>query len=242
LKADASKEGEGWSDSQVAEALDTSIDTVARTRQQLVEEGFEAVLVRKHSPASARRRIFDGAAEAKLIALACSEPPNKGRKRWTLQLLEEQVVELKIVDRASDNTIGRTLKNILKPHLQKQWVIPPDANAAFVAGMEDVLEVYQRPHDPEYPLVCLDETAKQLIAETRVPIPATPGQLARNGTANLFMMFAPLERWRHVEVTDRHRRRLRQGPQGLIRHALPESEEDHARARQPQHPQTGFTL
>ena len=109
LKADVSEAGEGWSDSQIAEALDTSIDTVARTRQQLVEEGFEAVLVRKHSPASARPRIFDGATEAKLIALACSEPP-KGRKRWTLQLLEEAVVELNIVDRASDNTIGRTLK------------------------------------------------------------------------------------------------------------------------------------
>src|SRR6202034_4339099 len=109
LKADVSEAGEGWSDSQIAEALDTSIDTVARTRQQLVEEGFEAVLVRKHSPASARPRIFDGATEAKLIALACSEPP-KGRKRWTLQLLEEAVVELNIVNRASDNTIGRTLK------------------------------------------------------------------------------------------------------------------------------------
>jgi hypothetical protein len=79
---------------------------VARTRQQLVEEGFEAVLVRKHSPASARPRIFDGAAKAKLIALACSEPP-KGRKRWTLQLLEEAVVDLNIVERASDNTIGQ---------------------------------------------------------------------------------------------------------------------------------------
>lgn len=109
LKADASEAGDGWSDSRIAAALDTSTDTVARARQQLVEEGFEAVLVRKHSPASARQRIFDGAAEAKLIALACSAPP-KGRKRWTLELLEEQVVELKIVDRASDNTIGRTLK------------------------------------------------------------------------------------------------------------------------------------
>jgi transposase len=109
LKADASEAGEGWSDSQIAAALDTSIDTVARTRQRLVEEGFEAVLVHKHSPASARPRIFDGAAEAKLIALACSRPP-KGRKRWTLQLLEEAVVELNIVERASDNTIGRTLK------------------------------------------------------------------------------------------------------------------------------------
>jgi hypothetical protein len=77
--------------------------------------------------------------------------------------------------------------------------------------MEDVLEVYQRPHDPECPVVCLDEASKQLITETRVPIPAKPGHPARhdyeyerNGTANLFMMFAPLEGWRHVEVTDRH--------------------------------------
>ena len=77
--------------------------------------------------------------------------------------------------------------------------------------MEDVLEVYHQPHDPECPLVCLDETSKQLVAETRVPIPAKPGRVARydyeyerNGTANLFMLFAPLEGWRHVEVTDRH--------------------------------------
>jgi transposase len=109
LKADAAEGGEALSDSQIAAAFNTSLATIARTRQQLVEEGFEAVLVRKHSPASARTRIFDGAAEAKLIALACSKPP-KGRKRWTLQLLEEHVVELKIVDHASDNTIGRTLK------------------------------------------------------------------------------------------------------------------------------------
>ena len=109
LKADAAEGGDGWSDSQIATALDISAATSARTRQQLVEEGFEAVLKRKHSPASARPRIFDGASEAKLIALACSEPP-KGRKRWTLKLLEGAVVELNIVDRASDNTIGRTLK------------------------------------------------------------------------------------------------------------------------------------
>ena len=109
LKADASEDGDGWSDSQIAEALDTSIDTVARTRQQLVEGGIDAVLNRRHSPNSARKPIFDGVAEAKLIALACSAPP-KGRKRWTLTLLESAVVELNIVDRASDNTIGRMLK------------------------------------------------------------------------------------------------------------------------------------
>ena len=112
LKADASEAGEAWSDSQIAEALDTSIDTIARARQQLVEGGLDAALTRKHSPRSARQRIFDGATEAKLIALACSAPP-KGRKRWTLTLLETAVVELNIVDRASDNTIGRTLKKTL---------------------------------------------------------------------------------------------------------------------------------
>ena len=109
LKADASEAGEAWSDSEIAAALETSVDTVARTRQELVEEGLEAALTRKHSPRSARPRIFDGAAEAKLIALACSPPP-QGRARWTLKLLETAVVELEIVERASDNTIGRTLK------------------------------------------------------------------------------------------------------------------------------------
>ncbi len=109
LKADASDAGEAWSDGQIAEALDTSADTIARTRQQLVEGGLDAALTRKHSPNSARKRIFDGVAEAKLIALACSAPP-KGRARWTLKLLESAVVKMDIVDRASDNTIGRTLK------------------------------------------------------------------------------------------------------------------------------------
>jgi hypothetical protein len=90
-------------------------------------------------------------------------------------------------------------------------VIPPEANAGFVAAMEDVLETYQRPRDPDRPLVCLDETSKQLIAETRAPIAPKPGRPARhdyeyqrNGVANLFMIFAPLEGWRRVEVTDRH--------------------------------------
>ncbi len=89
-------------------------------------------------------------------------------------------------------------------------MIPPEANAGFVAAMEDVLEVYTRPHDPARPLVCLDESSKQLIIETRTPVATAPGcparvdyEYARNGVANLFMIFAPLEGWRHVEVTDR---------------------------------------
>ncbi|CAN5439137.1 hypothetical protein BH11PLA2_BH11PLA2_44280 [soil metagenome] len=89
-------------------------------------------------------------------------------------------------------------------------MIPPEQNGDFVAAMEDVLEVYQRPHDPSRPVVCLDEQSKQLIRETRTPIPAAPGrpercdyEYERNGTANLFMLFEPLGGFREVKVTDR---------------------------------------
>jgi len=109
LKADVSEAGDGWSDNKIIAALDTSASMVYRVRKQLVEEGFEAVLSRKQRPMPAVPRIFDGEKEAKLIALACSKPP-KGRVRWTLRLLENKVVELGIVDHASDSTIGRTLK------------------------------------------------------------------------------------------------------------------------------------
>ena len=101
-------------------------------------------------------------------------------------------------------------KNELKPWLRKQWVIPPQANADFVCAMEDVLEVYTRPYDPARPVVCLDELSKQLVAETRIPIPVEPGQpervdyeYERRGTANLFLTGEPLAGRRHVTVTER---------------------------------------
>ena len=109
LKADVSEAGDGWSDGAISAALDTSINNVARTRQRLVEEGLEGALNRKYNPNSARPRIFDGAAEAKLLALTCSPAP-EGFARWSLRLLEEKVIELNIVEKASDNTIGRVLK------------------------------------------------------------------------------------------------------------------------------------
>ena len=210
LKADVSEAGEGWSDSAISAALDTSINNIGRTRRRLVEERMAAALTGKNNSNSARPRIFDGVAEAKLITLTCSPAP-EGFARWSLRLLEEKVVELNIVEKASVNTIGKTLKNVLKPHCNRQWVIPPDANSGFVAAMEDVLETYQKPRDPDRPLVCLDETSKQLIVETRAPIPARPGRAVRhdyeyerNGVTNIFMMFAPLEGWRQVKVTNRH--------------------------------------
>ena len=109
LKADVSKQGEGWSDSKIIKALNPSVSMVYRVRQQLVEEGFEAVLSRKQRATPAVPQIFDGEKEAKLIALACSEAP-AGQARWTLNLLANKAVELKIVDAASPSTVGRVLK------------------------------------------------------------------------------------------------------------------------------------
>jgi len=109
LKADVSEAGEGWSDSRIIEALETSASQVYRGRKQLVEEGFEAVLNRKKRVTSPTPRTFDGEKEARLIAVSCSEPP-AGRARWSLRLLEKKVVELQIVEAASDSTIGRVLK------------------------------------------------------------------------------------------------------------------------------------
>ena len=118
LKANVSEGGEGWSDSQIIKALETRATTVYRTRQQLVEDGLEAVLSRKKPSRPSVLPIFDGEKEAKLIALACSEPP-EGQARWTLRLLENKVVELDIVERASDSTIGRVLKKINSSHTSK---------------------------------------------------------------------------------------------------------------------------
>lgn len=104
-------------------------------------------------------------------------------------------------------------KNELRPHLSKYWKIPPDGDAAFVAAMEDVLAVYRLAHDPRFPVICMDESSKQLISEVRAPIPAAPGhgqivdhEYVRHGVATLFVEVEPLAGRRHVEVTERRTR------------------------------------
>src|SRR5512132_1610765 len=91
-------------------------------------------------------------------------------------------------------------KNELKPWLKEQWCIPPQANAAFVCQMEDVLEVYKLPYDIQRPVICMDEMPKQLLSQTCDPIPCQAGKPARedyeykrNGVADLFMVFEPLQ-------------------------------------------------
>ena len=109
LKADAADGGPAWPDDRIAEAVEVSAATVGRVRQRFVEEGLEAALVRKKQDRPSRERKLDGAAEARLIALACSEPPD-GRAAWTLQLLADKLVELRVVDSVCDETVRRVLK------------------------------------------------------------------------------------------------------------------------------------
>jgi DDE superfamily endonuclease len=105
---------------------------------------------------------------------------------------------------------GGTKKNAVKPWLKEHWVLPNPDDPDFVCAMEDVLDVYQRPPDEKRPLVTLDEASKQLVADVTPPVAMQPGrptrqdyEYERRGTANLFMLFAPLAGWRHVKVTDR---------------------------------------
>ena len=109
LKADESEGGEGWSDLRIMAALNASASMVYRVRQQLVEEGLEATLARKKRATPPVPPVFDGEKEAKLIALACSQAP-EGRCRWTLQLLAERLVMLKVVDEVSASTVARAHK------------------------------------------------------------------------------------------------------------------------------------
>jgi transposase len=109
LKADAAQGGPAWDDQRIADATEVSTDTVARVRQRFVEQGLEAALTRKTQDRPSRRRKLDGRAEARLIALACSAPPD-GRKEWTMKLLADRLVELEVVDTVSDETVRRVLK------------------------------------------------------------------------------------------------------------------------------------
>src|ERR1700736_2330297 len=109
LKADAAPDGPAWTDDRIAEAVEVNLRTVERVRQRFVEQGLEAALVRKKQDRPSRQRKLDGDGEARLIALACSQPP-RGRAAWTLRLLADRLVELAVVDAISTETVRQALK------------------------------------------------------------------------------------------------------------------------------------
>ena len=108
LKADEGPGGPGWRDEEIARALDVSTSTIERVRRRCVADGLAAA-VRRKPPARAYRRALDGEAEAHLVALSCSEPPD-GQARWSMHLLAKRLVEPRIVETVSDETVRRVLK------------------------------------------------------------------------------------------------------------------------------------
>ena len=120
-----------------------------------------------------------------------------------------KVVELGLASSMSHEGVRKRLKKTLKPWQKKEWCIPK-VSAEFVANMEDVLDLYAEPYDPQRPVVCFDETSTQLLAETRPSLPPRPGlplrqdyEYRREGTRNLFLACEPLAGWRQVAVTQR---------------------------------------
>src|SRR5918911_3813421 len=193
-------------DEAIAVNVGVGTSTVYRTKLRFVEEGLEQALSEAPRPGAPRK--LDASDESILIAVACSKPP-AGRAKWTMRLLADEMVRLTAHDSLSDETVRRRLSEMpLKPWQEKMWCIP-EINGEFVARMEDVLELYAQEPDPRRPVICFDETPRQLIGEERVPIPPEPGkprrvdyEYVRNGTANVFMFVDVNRPWRHAKVTD----------------------------------------
>ena len=138
----------------VARILRISVRKVDRVKKRFVEEGLEAALGgRQRRPTYVRKA--DGEFEAHLVALSCSEPP-EGHSQWSLRMLADRVVELGHIDSVSHETVRRVLKNAIKPWRRVGSAIPPRGSADFAAAMEKVLDVYRRPYDAAFPVVCMD--------------------------------------------------------------------------------------
>ncbi len=206
LAADA-----GRTDEAIAASVSVGTATVYRTKRRFVEEGLEQALSEEPRPGAERK--LSTTEEAMLVATACTKAP-AGRARWTLSLLADEMMRLTNHASISSETIRRRLaENELKPWQKKMWCIPK-VDAEFVARMEDVLDLYAEAPDESRPVVCFDETPRQLIGEARVPVAARPGKTARrdyeyvrNGTANVFMFVDAHRPWRHAKVTDRRANR-----------------------------------
>ena len=164
----------GASDEAIAASVGVGGSTVYRIKRRFVLGNLEAALSEEPRPGADRK--LSGKEEALLVATACSNPP-KGRARWTLELLADELVRLTEHGSLSRETVRRRLaENDLKPWRKDMWCIP-QVDGEYVARMEDVLDLYAEPPDSKRPVVCFDESPVQLIGETRQPIPAMPGQL-----------------------------------------------------------------
>ena len=204
---------------EIAEIFSISANRVKAVRKIYAESGIEAALNRKTRLTPANASKITGNFEAQVIATALSPAP-KGRANWTLRLLAEHCMEKKYIVSISHSAIGELLNtNEVKPHLSKYWCIPKENDAHFVAHMEDILGIYQRPYNPKIPVLCMDEKPVQLLDETIERIKAKPmrtdpdtgiikpGELEKTdyqyercGVASIFVFCEPLASWRYMEA------------------------------------------
>ena len=204
-------------DREIAEIFNISKTTVSQIRKTYANEGIQAALNRKTRITAPIMSKITGDFEAHVIATALGPAP-KGRARWTLRLLAEHCIEHQYLVNISHTSIGEMLNtNQVKPHLSDYWCIPKENDAAFVACMEDVLGIYQKPYNPNIPVLCmdekpiqfLDETKKRIAAkplrldpETQLPKPGTnekiDAEYVRCGHGSIFIFTEPLAGWRYV--------------------------------------------
>ncbi|MCD4817137.1 MAG: IS630 family transposase [Candidatus Cloacimonetes bacterium] len=207
LNCDEGEFSEKVTNKAICRVLKIGMRTIDRVKKSFIEEGLEICLTGKKSSRIYEKKA-DGDVEAHLIALTCSEAP-AGFAKWSLRLLADKMVELNYIESISHETVRKGFKkNELKPWKSVGWIIPPKQNSDFVANMERVLDIYKRPYSENNPVVCMDESPKQLIGETRTPIEMKTGcvekydyEYKRNGMCNIFMASEPLKGKRIVEIT-----------------------------------------
>ena len=209
LKADA--DGPGWTDQQIADAFSCRTKTVENIRQRCVLEGFERALERQ------RRALPPGPQAARRRTGGAGHRPASGVAPEGLRELVVAAVGAPC-RRVGGRRVGQPRndpadaeKNEMTRRRIEYWVIPPETDAEFVAHMEQVLDLYQQPYDPDCPVVCMDEQPVQLVKETRPPVAATKArprrvdyEYERAGTASVFLFSEPLAGWR--QATARARR------------------------------------
>lgn len=198
LAADENIHGSKVTNSDIGNASGASVPTVIDTLRKYCESGLGPAIAPARNPNSNTARLkATGEVEAKIIAKACTAPP-KGYARWTVTLLAEESAAI-LEESVSRSTVGRVMKrNEIRPHLNSYWCIPPREDADFVACMEDILDVYQLPYHPQYPVWCMDEKPYQILGDSREPLPMRPGDTAkidseyvRNGTVSVFCFVQP---------------------------------------------------
>jgi hypothetical protein len=196
----------------LAADLSISRSSINRIIKEYQSNGIGCIYRKKRSRPPVEPKIT-GDVEAHIIALACHNPP-EGYCKWTLRLISERMVQMNYIDSISHTAVGTVLKkNSLKPQLVEQWCIPKEQSADFAACMEDVLEVYSRPYDERYPVVCMDEKPLQLLADARTGHRKKNGtqiqdsEYVRHGTCSIFLFTEPLAGYRHATALE-HRTKV----------------------------------